>query len=345
MKQFIIVIILLGGILFYAWRLTTPPQSKSEMVEVVIEKGDNYFVIADKLLDNGLIRSESAFKAYLKLNPPKTLQACTYQLDKSWTIKQIIDELEKTCTTNNDVVYVTIPEGKHLKQVAEIVAKTINYTADEIMEVWTSEEFVDEVIEKYDFVTEGVKKENVRYSLEGYLFPAKYELLNKDVDPKYVAFRMLDQMDKIYQKYQADFESSKYSFHQLLTMASIVEYEAILDDDRPIIAGVFYNRLNYNMRFQSCATLGYALNEWKLIYSISDTETNHPYNTYQNNGFPPGPGGMPGEKSIVAALNPTNTEYLYFQANVCDTSDSKTYFAKNYIEHNQITSELNKNCQ
>ena len=104
---------------------------------------------------------------------------------------------------------------------------------------------------------------------------------------------------------------SKYTFHQILTMASIVEYEAILDEERPKIAGVFYNRLEnpgYETvgLLQSCATLGYAIDQWKLIYSYADFQVDSPYNTYRYKGLPIGPGGMPGEPSIKAAIYPEN---------------------------------------
>ena len=342
MKKIIGIVLVL--LIAYGWHLTTPPQKESEEVNVIINKGDNYYTIVDQLLEKGLIRSELVFKIHLRLNPPKTLQACQFTLDRSWTIKQILAALERECTANSDVVRITVPEGRHLLQVAEIAATVTNNSVEDIMAVWTSEEFVAQVIEKYEFATDDMKGTNIRYSLEGYLFPSTYELLNEDVTPRYIAFRMLDQMERIYNLYLDDIEASNYSFHQLLTMASLVEYEAILDEDRLIIAGVFYNRLRINMRLESCATLGYALNEWKLFYTTADTEVQHPYNTYQNLGFPPGPGGMPGQKSIRAAIQPATTEYYYFQGNVCDTTDNKTYFAKTLNEHERITRELNKNC-
>jgi len=339
---------ILAGLLviffIYAWILTTPPQRESELVEVVVEKGDNFPILANKLKEKGVIRSELAFKAYVRLNPIDTLYACHYQLDKSWNFSQIMTELDQVCTHNENAVQVTIPEGRTLKQIATRIAEVTNNTEEELLDFWNSEEFIEQVTEKYDFITTDIKQKDIIYPLEGYFFPARYELKDADVDPEYVAFRFLDQTAVIYNKYEEDIEKSNFTFHEILTFASIVEHEAVYDEDRPVIAGVFYNRLAQNRRLESCATLGYALGTWKTVYTIADTETEHPYNTYRNLGLPPGPGNAPGEKSIQAVLNPAETDYLYFRAAVCDLNDNKTYFSKTYDEHRRIGRELRKQC-
>ena len=123
-----------------------------------------------------------------------------------------------------------------------------------------------------------------------------------------------------------------------LTLASIVTMEVQNGDDQKMVASVFYNRLDANMKFQSCATLGYAIGEWKLIYSESDKQVDSPYNTYMYAGFPPGPGNNAGEESIKAAIYPAESDYYYFMADVCGESPV-THFAKTYKEH---VSNVNK---
>lgn len=330
------IIITVGCI---TYKVNIGPVSKNqELKEVEIKEGNTYLTIAPILKENNLIKSELFYKVYIKIFQPKSLEACTYKLSENMGVEKIVEELEKGCHTNPNAVKVTIPEGEHLEEVAVIVAKVTNNSVNDLMKVWNSPEFVNQVIDKYEFVTEDVKKKGIRYPLEGYFFPSTYELQNKDVTPEYIAYKMLDQMNVIYNKYKNDIKKSKYTFHQILTMASIVEYEAILDEERPKIAGVFYNRLEnpgYETvgLLQSCATLGYAIDQWKLIYSYADFQVDSPYNTYRYKGLPIGPGGMPGEPSIKAAIYPEKHDYYYFMANVCDLENKVSIFAKTNAEH------------
>ncbi|MDD2435460.1 MAG: endolytic transglycosylase MltG [Bacilli bacterium] len=310
---------------------------KEEPIQFSVGSGNTYLTISSDLKKNNLIRSELAYKIYIKIFKPKNLQTGNYTLNESLGVKGIVEVLEKGNNNNPDAITVTIPEGRQIEYAAELFAENTNNTKEELLTLWNSDEFIEKVIAKYDFVTDEVKDNRIRYSLEGYFFPSTYELQNVNVDGEYIAYKMLDQMEKVLNKYSAEIKNSKYSIHELLTMASIVEYEAILPEDRPMVAGVFYNRLDINKPLESCATLGYAIGVHKKQYSKSETKTNSPYNTYPNNeyvnGFPPGPGGMPGEGSIAAAIRPTSHDYLYFLANVNNPNDKKTYYSKTYDEH------------
>ena len=173
------------------------------------------------------------------------------------------------------------------------------------MRIATDKEYIDELIDKYWFLTTRLKQ-NIRHALEGYLFPSTYYFENNKVTPKVIIEKMLDQMDFILSKYKEEISASKYSLHEILTLASIIEYEAIFEEDRYMISGVFYNRLNNNMKLQSCATACYAAEvdgacTPEKVNTIKEYE--NPYNTYQVTGFPPGPINMPGESVIHAALN------------------------------------------
>ena len=248
-------------------------------------------------------------------------------------VSDIVDKFMEGNSYNPDIVTFTIPEGKHLEEIAEIISSKTNHSKEELLKAWDDKGFVNEVIDNYWFVTDVVTDIGIRYALEGYLYPDTYEILNKDVSCEHIAYKMLDQMEKVLEEYRSDIENGEYTVHELLTMASIIEHEAILDDDRNVIASVFYNRLENNMKLQSCATIGYAIDEWKLTYSSVDLNTDSPYNTYYYSGLPIGPGNMPSKKSIEAALYPEETNYFYFLANVCDETDNKTYFSETYNEH------------
>lgn len=312
-----------------------PVSKNATKVPFEVPKSSTYLTIADDLKEKHLIKDPFYYKLYIRLNHPKELQAGKYLLDETMGVKGIIEVLESGSNYNPDVVTLQVPEGKTIEEVAEYASEVTNNTKEELLSVWDSEEFVKKAMEEYWFVTEDVLNPDIRHPLEGYLFPSTYELSNKDVDAEYIAGKMLSQMGNVLEKYKADIEQSEYSIHELLTMASIVEYEAILDEDRPMVSGVFYNRLKEGMKFQSCATLGYAIDEWKITYSQKDLETDSPYNTYYYEGFPVGPGGMPSKESIEAAIYPTSHDYFYFMANVCDVTSKKTYFSKTLEEHEE----------
>lgn len=301
-------------------------------IEFVIEKGDTYLNIAPILKENNLIKSEFFYKLYIKLTNPKEIQAGKYELSESMSVKDMIKTLEKGNTYNPNIVKFTIPEGKHMVDVSKIISSVTDYTEDELLTFWNSEEFINKVINKYWFITNEIIQDGIRYPLEGYFFPDTYEIDKTNLIEN-ITYKMLDRMDAVLTEYKSDILKSDYSVHNLLTLASIVEHEAILDEDRSIIASVFYNRLNNSMKLQSCATIGYAIDEWKLTYSKIDLEVDSPYNTYVYAGLPIGPGNMMGKKSIEATIYPSETEYFYFLANVCDTSSKKTYFSKTYDEH------------
>lgn len=316
------------------YRIGISPVSKnSELVTIEIKENSSYLTIASLLKEKDLIKSELIYKVYIKIFNPSNLQKGTYVLDKNMGVKGIVDKLESNDAVLNTTTF-TIPEGKHIADVAEILETKTKYTKKEWLDYWNSDNFINEVIEEYWFITADVKNSNLRYNLEGYFFPATYEIFS-DASMKEVSYKMLDKMDDVLSKYREDIENSEYSVHEVLTLASIVEYEAVLDADRPMIAKVFLNRLNIGMKLESCATVGYALDDWKISYTYNDLQIDSPYNTYMYYGLPVGPGGLAGEASIKAVLYPDDNEYLYFLANVYDSSDNKTYYSKTYSEHKE----------
>lgn len=327
----LILFLLVGGIFLF---LTTSTGKETEKKEFLVEEGESFSTIIDDLKENDLIRSELVFKIMLKIKNPTNLDAGVFYLNRGMNNFEIIDALSKRNLNNPNAITVTIPEGKHITDIASILADNTNNTKDDYLNVWNSSEYIDKVIGKYWFITEEIKKEGIRYPLEGYFFSSTYEFQNKDVTPEEVGYVLLDQMEKILNEYKNDINESKYNVHELLTMASIVEYEAILDEDRAIISGIFYKRIDEGMKLQSCATVGYAINEWKLSYNSSDLNVDSPYNTYYYGGLPIGPASSPSEESIKASIYPEESEYYYFLADVC-SENPKTYFSKTLSEHEQ----------
>lgn len=331
---FILIILAIGALVGGYFLLISAKDKSGKIVMFEINKGDTYNVVAENLEKEEIIRSALAFKIYLKINKIERVEAGKYNISPSNTVEELIKIFDKGSNIVEKTVNITIPEGKHITDIAQYASNLSGKEPSYYLDAWQNKEFIDTVIEKYWFITDEIKNPDIKYALEGYFSPNTYELLNKDVTAEYIAYKLLDQTDKILTKYKDKIEKSNYTAHQYLTMASIIEHEAILDEDRPLIASVFYNRLNANMKLQSCATVGYAIDEWKLTYNSKDLATDSKYNTYYYSGLPIGPGNSPGEKSIEAAINPAESKYYYFMADVC-SGDKKTYFSVNYSEHNK----------
>ena len=335
----VVLIILTCG----SYKIGTSSVSKDSFeVKITIPKESTYLSISNLLKENNLIRSESFYKIYIKIFKPNNLKAGIYTLNRNMNVKEIVDTLEGN--VKSEEITITIPEGKHIEEVAEIISSKINMSKEDILLYWQNEEVLNSLIDKYWFLTDVIKKDGIRYSLEGYFFPDTYSIL-KESKIEDITYKMLDKMDEVLSKYKEEISNSKFNVHEILTLASIVEHEAILDSDRPMIAGVFINRLDKSMKLQSCATVGYAINEWKLSYNYKDLQTDSPYNTYFYEGLPIGPGNMPGELSIEAVLRPTKHDYYYFLANVNDKDSKKTYYSKTYSEHRQkCVKYLGRSC-
>lgn len=335
----VVLIILTCG----SYKIGTSSVSKDSFeVKITIPKESTYLSISNLLKENNLIRSESFYKIYIKIFKPDNLKAGIYTLNRNMNVKEIVDTLEGN--VKSEEITITIPEGKHIEEVAEIISSKINMSKEDILLYWQNEEVLNSLIDKYWFLTDVIKKEGIRYSLEGYFFPDTYSIL-KESKIEDITYKMLDKMDEVLSKYKEEISNSKFNVHEILTLASIVEHEAILDSDRPMIAGVFINRLDKSMKLQSCATVGYAINEWKLSYNYKDLQTDSPYNTYFYEGLPIGPGNMPEELSIEAVLRPTKHDYYYFLANVNDKDSKKTYYSKTYLEHRQkCVKYLGRSC-
>ena len=326
-----LAIIIVVGCTSYNFGIS-PVTKESQEVTFEVEENSTYLSLAPILKENNLIRSETFYKIYIKIFNPSNLEKGTYTLNRNMGVKEIINTLEQG--TKAETLSFVIPEGRHITDVADYISEVTDYSSEELLNYWQSDGLLDTLINKYWFITDEVRNDNLRYSLEGYFFPATYEIF-KNSSMQEITYKMLDKMDEVLSKYKTEIENSGYTVHELLTLASIVEHEAILDEDRPIIAQVFYNRLNQGMRLESCATLGYALGEWKLTYNAEDRQVDSPYNTYMYYGLPVGPGGSPGEASIKAVIYPEKNNYLFFLADVYDENPTKTYYSETYSEHKQ----------
>lgn len=334
----IIFIIILCSFILFNFFLSAP-NSKSEVIEFSVDNGSSVDMVGKKLKKEGIIRSYFAYKIYVRFKGINSYKAGIYKLDKSYPTNDIVDILTGNYYKEKGIT-ITFKEGKTIRGVAKEIAKNTSISESEFYEKLDDENYIDSLINKYWFLTDDIKNNDIYYPLEGYLFPDTYTFPS-NVTVEGIIEKMLNQTDKIFSKYKSLIDSSSYSINQIVTLASIVESEGIYDKDRKQIAGVFYNRLNANMSLGSDVTTYYAfkvdLGERDL--TKAEINTYSPYNTRgpsMEGKLPVGAISNFGESSLEAVLNPSDNDYYYF---VADKS-GKTHFTKTYEEHQKIIKEL-----
>ena len=342
-----------GGLfgLSYAKSALQPvdPSSK-QYVRVQIPDGANTQQIGSALEKSGVIKNGLVFTVYAKYKNYTELKSGYYNLQKSMNVEDVIKELQKGGTPEPQEVTLaelTIPEGYTLEQIAQTVGQLQGefkepMTAEAFMAKVQDETFIAQEVAKYPNLLESLpaKDSGVRYRLEGYLFPATYTIKESTTIESLID-NMLAAMDKNLSPHYAAIKEKNLTVNELLTIASLVEKEGAKTEDRKLIAGIFYNRLNQNMPLQSNIAILYA--EGKLGQNISladdaaiDTSIDSPYNVYTKVGLMPGPVDSPSLDAIEASINQTKSDYLYFVANV---QDGKVYYATTREEHDRNVQE------
>ena len=301
----LIIILIIGARFLWLFRAMSRPADSSDTskVSVKIELGSTTTGIAKLLDQKGLISDLTAFRLKSAIDHAE-YKAGTYELSPSMTM----DEIEKILIegkSNENTLEVTIPEGYNLKQIADRIESKGLCDAEEFLDETENGDF------DYDFMDEMLTDE---HRLEGFLYPDTYQFFEDDTAHE-VIDKMLARFEEVYNKASKNADRdilSKYSQLEIVTVASLIEREAKLDQERADVASVVYNRLDKNMKLQFCSTVQYALGKVKARLYNSDLQIQSPYNTYLNTGLPPGPIASPGKASLEAALNPNDTDYLFF---------------------------------
>ena len=303
---------------------------EEDYISFEITPGSTLYSTLEKLEVLGVIKNADIAKIYAKINELHDIKAGYYEIPKGMDVPDIIAYLQG----NNaiiDQVMITIPEGYWAKQIAELLGEKLSVSSEELLEAWNDDEYVKTLVEDYEVLTDEVFNKDSKVLLEGYLFPETYSFI-KDTNVDQVTRRLLSHTEMIYQKYKTAFEESSYSTHELMTLASILQFESGEVDDMKLISSVFYNRLNTGMKLQSSVTVCYAIydySDWKACEYYGDVDS--PYNTYHHEGLPPSPIMNPGEHAIEAVLYPADSDYYFFIGDVY--GDGGTIFAKTYSEH------------
>lgn len=340
MKYFMIallVIVLVGG--FFTWNYikgeTQPVDTaQTELVSFEIEQGASVKEVSKALEKEGIIRNSKLFNFYLKFKNVSGFKSGLYHVSKSMTLDEIIAELSgQGKDKDQNATKVLIREGEQLTEIAKEVEKSTKYSAEDFMAKVQDEDFLRYLVQKFPkLLTQSYNGYQVKYVLEGYLFPATYDM-NDSKTLQMLITEMVAKTDEVMSKYYDKILASDYTLQEIMALASLIEKEGTKLEDRKKISSVFHNRIKENMKLQTDVSVQYALGEHKEALSLEDLEVDSPYNLYQNYGVGPGPYNSPSEDSIVAALEPEKTDYLYFLA---DIKTKEIYYAKTYEEHLEL---------
>ena len=333
--RLILLVIILAGAIFLGTKAigfykeySNDESIDGEEVEIVIEKGTSTKGIAKILKEKGLIQYELAFTMKAKKTEyGSKLHYGTFTLHEGMSLLDILKTIAEG-EGDNGMIKVVIPEGYTVQMIAQRLEDKGVCSKEEFLEAANTLDY------DFTFLKDLEVPEDVDYVLQGFLFPATYKweagtkasVIVKDMLQAFVNQVGTEELEKM--------EKSEQGLYNMITIASIIEREAKLDEERPTISGVIYNRLEIDMKLQMCPTVLYPLTEG--MYDVNqvlykDLEIDSPYNTYENYGLPIGPICNPGLASIKAALAPEKHDYLFYHTD--GTSDGKHIFTKTYEEH------------
>lgn len=295
-----------------------PPDTKP--VRVVVPRGASFRAAAESLGSRGVIRSPFLFRSYaLWKERDRAIKPGTYVLRPGTSYAALVDAL----VNGRGLVHVMIVvEGWELRQIVPQLARSLEVPRDSVEAAVRD----TALLHRLDIPTS---------TLEGYLFPATYTYPPGTSAREAIA-RMVARFEQAWQPaWNERLQALALTRHDAVTLASIVEREAIRPEERPVIAAVYYNRLRRGMRLEADPTIQYALGRHTARVLYRDLEIDSPYNTYRHSGLPPGPIGSPGAPSLAAAVMPAQVPYLYFVAQ----PDGHHEFRTTYAEHLQAVRE------
>jgi UPF0755 protein len=307
-----------------------PVEGKSEKPFILKEKS-NFQKLSEKLEKEGFIRNKFLFSIYGTITGNKAkVMAGEHTLKYGSGYKELLADLS-SLERETEAFEIIIPEGITVIEIADRLSnKGITSREEFLKKAKTWDSLRDDQLEKLQLEDEELIK-GTKYAMEGILFPDTY-FFEKQLDADEVIRQMTDRFIEKTQSVDIKTDQSPYEW---ITLASIIEKEALLNKEKPVIAGVFMNRIQDDKKLQSCSTVQYLLDKPKETLRRKDLKIKSPYNTYKNDGLPPGPIASPDLHSLKAAADPEKHEYYYFVAKQDGTWSH--YFSKTYKEHRKYT--------
>ncbi|WGN89079.1 endolytic transglycosylase MltG [Ligilactobacillus faecis] len=342
-----VLVVLVGAFGYNYVKTALQPldRNSNKQIEVKIPVGSTNKQIGAILEEKKVIKSGFVFDYYVRTNKLASFKAGYYELKPSMSLATIAKELQKGGASQPlSSGKVLVKEGVTIDEIGDVIAQTTKFKKQDFLALVNDESFLNELKAKYpELLTSALEAKDVRYRLEGYLYPATYAV-QKNETLKQLVEQMVAKTNEMLTPYYTKIKEKNYTVQQVLTLASLVEREGVTTKDRYKIAGVFENRLEKNMKIQSDISVLYALGKHKQNVTYKDLEVDSPYNLYKNEGMGPGPFNNPSIASVKAVLDPIDKDkgYLYFIANM---KTGKVYFSKTYAEHQELTKELEKDNQ
>ncbi|WP_275900571.1 endolytic transglycosylase MltG [Paenibacillus periandrae] len=338
----VIVVVVLAsiGLGLYVKQALQPVAESSQPQTIMIPPGMSPLSIAELLESKGLIRNARVFTYYLKYaHQGSKFQAGEYEMLPGMTNDAIIDTFNKGLTVKEQGIKLTVPEGYTVRQIADKVQQQFGIDPGLFIEkAQQDNHFTAHVFSKMANQTQ------LRSRLEGYLFPETYEW-SKDIKVEDMLNNMMLELDRKLEQLPDNWPQAMadrgQSFHEMLTIASLIEREAVLDEERPLVSGVIHNRLRKKMELQIDATVQYLFDKPKDRLFEKDLQTESPYNTYLHKGLPPGPIASPSLSSIKAAIYPADNNFLYYVTKKDGTKAH--YFGETFDQHQKNIAVSKKN--
>ena len=311
---YLAVYLFVTGLTFYLTMNHWPQTNIDSMEKVRIDQGTTLSNISDKLNKRGLVSNKWVFKFLIKIKGlEKSMQAGTFRLSNVHTNNEVINNI---VFGSPDRKKITFLEGWNMNQVAKHLSKELDFNYFEVIKLLSDEELIRDL-------------QINSSTLEGYLFPETYYFF-EGVDKTSVIKRLVKEHKKFWNNANlSKADSLGFTPYEIITLASIIEGEAIYDSERSIISAVYHNRIKIGMKLQADPTVQYIIDDGPRRLLNKDLRIKSPYNTYIYQGLPPGPINSPGKQSLIAALSPQDNDYLYFVAK----GDGYHTFSRNEKEH------------
>lgn len=315
---FLLLFVIISGI-WFGWSIYAPSQFESQTV-FKVDSGMSATEIADKLKERGIINKRLFFLWYVKsVGADKKFVSGSHQIAPKSSIVRVVEQLQRKDNIDKEKK-ITIIEGWRIREIADYLEKNGLGPIEEFNEAIKIEKWR----EQYDFLQNS--KIN---SLEGFLFPDTYRVFS-DAKPADIIKKMLDNFNnKITAEMRAKLKTDGRNLYDALILASIIEREALYDEDRYMISSIFLNRIREGIGLQSDATVNYVTGKKTSRPSYADLAVDSPYNTYKYRGLPPGPISNPGLASIKASIYPQVNPYYFFLTD----KDGRAHFGKTYADH------------
>ena len=335
-----IVLAIAIAVLSFFYYMTTPID-KNNNNDVKIEVKENYgsAKIAEELKNKGLIRNETIFKLYSRLNSSSSFYVGHFTLKPNMSLSQIITELSSKENAKSGNTFSVI-EGDSILKISKNLENT-KLSSEEFLEKVNDADFIKKLQAQFpELITDEIYGKNIKYALEGYLYPAVYNIDDNETVESLITKMVQAANDKIVPLYKntnknwnINGKNTQISIHKYITMASILEKESTKTDENKLIASVFLNRLAKGMKLQTDPSANYAADKLTGAPTQKELTEDSPYNTYTTVGLPPGPIASTSTISFEALNNAEKTDYLYF---LHATKDGKGYFSKTYVEHEEL---------